>query len=125
MPHNFDFSTCLGEIHTVEINPKGWRGPICIEYGVGQNSKYDTQASIVWRVRGTTHTFSIYENRLNVISHANYQKHFEEALERFRIDYLSWFREPEYKDVQWKYEYREQYGDIIIPDAGEDNESEN
>lgn len=116
MPHIFDFNNCLEDIHTVEVSPKGWKGPLTIEYSVAQNSKYDTQVSLVWRIKGTTHTFSIYQKRLNVISNGNYKKHFEEALEGFREDYLSWFKEDKYKEVDWKNEYKEQYGNFIIQD---------
>lgn len=123
MPHLFDFSNCVGDVSTVEVNPKGWRGPLTIEYGLAQNNKYDTQSSIVWRIKGTSHTFTIYERRLNVFSHGNYKQHFEEVLQNFREDYLSWFREPEYEGVQWKYEYQSQFGRLIIPDSGGDNKS--
>lgn len=123
MPHLFDFSNCVGDVSTVEVNPKGWRGPLTIEYGLAQNNKYDTQTSIVWRIKGTSHTFTIYERRLNVFSHGNYKQHFEEVLQNFREDYLSWFREPEYEGVQWKYEYQSQFGRLIIPDSGGDNKS--
>lgn len=123
MPCIFDFSKCIGGINTVEVNPKGWHCPIVVEYGVAQMSKYDTQLSVVWRVQGTTHTFSIYERRLNVISNANYKKHFEEALESFREDYLSWFTDEEYSGVTWKYDYQSQYGSLIISEECEDNES--
>lgn len=124
MPCLFDFAECIGDINSVEVNPKGWKGPLTIEYGIAQKSKYDTQLSVVWRVKGTTHTFSIYERRLNIISNANYKKHFEEALEGFRKDYLSWFENEEYSGITWKYDYQQQYGDLIIPEEGEDNRSE-
>lgn len=125
MPHIFNFSECIGDITTVEVNPDGWVKPLYVEYGLAQNAKYDTQLSIVWRVKGTTHTFSIYERRLNVFSNGNYKKHFEEVLQNFREDYLSWFNEPEYKDVEWKYEYEAEFGKFIISDNGGDNKSEN
>lgn len=125
MPYIFDFAQCVSDVKTVDVNPKGWRGPITIEYGTAQNSKYDTQLSVVWRVKGTTHTFTIYERRLNIISHANYRKHFEEALEGFRKDYLSWFEDGAYTDVTWKYDYQAQYRDLIIPEGCEDNERQN
>jgi hypothetical protein len=121
MPYIFDFNKCINGVKTIDVNPKGWRGPLTIEYGVAQNSKYDTQVSVVWRIKGTSHTFTIYERRLNVISHANYKKHFEEALEGFREDYLSWFKDKEYDGVDWKYEYKSQYGDLIISEECENN----
>jgi hypothetical protein len=115
MPNNFDFSNCISEIKTVEINPKGWRGPITIEYSEAQVSKYDPMLSVVWRVQGTRHTFTIYERRLNVISHANYKAHFTEALENFREDYLSWFETPGWEQTPWVKEYQQQYGRFILP----------
>lgn len=123
MPHIFNFNDCLEEIHTVEVNPKGWKGPLIIEYSVAQNSKYDTQLSLVWRIKGTEHTFSIYQRRLNVISNGNYKKHFEQALEGFREDYLSWFSDDQYKDAEWKYDYQRQYGNIIIPKSSRNNKN--
>lgn len=125
MPHIYDFSNCIGEVMTVDVNPKGWKGPLIIEYGIAQHAKFDTQASIVWRIKGTSHTFSIYERRLNVFSNGNYKKHFEEVLENFREDYLSWFEDPAYDKVQWKYEYQSQFGNLIIPNGRGDNKSEN
>lgn len=106
------------------VSPKGWRQPLYVEYGVGQRSRYDTQLSVLWRVKGTTHTFAIYEKRLNVISHANYKEHFEEALSNFRTEYLSWFKDEEFEGATWREEYRQQYGNLILPDTGEDNQSE-
>lgn len=120
MPHNFDFSNCNDEIKTVVVNPVGWRNPITIEYSTAHAHKYDTMLSVVWRVKGTSHTFTIYERRLNVISNANYKKHFEEALEAFREDYLSWFSDTKYAAADWKYEYEQQYKGLILPD---DNKS--
>lgn len=115
MPHIYDFKKCIGEIKEIKINPEGWVNPITIEYGVTQHNEHDPMLSVVWRIKGTTHTFSIYERRLNVISHSNYEAHFTEALENFREDYLSWFEDDRYKDVAWKEEYRQQYGEYILP----------
>ena len=113
MPFIFDFNTSLSDITSVEVNPKGWKNPITVEYVVAQAHKYDTTVSVVWRVKGTSHCFTIGEQRLNVISNGDYKKHFTEALENFREDYLSWFRDPEYENAEWKYEYRDQYGKFI------------
>ncbi len=115
MPHIFDFSKCITEIKTVEIQPKGWIGPLVIEYGEAQVNKYDPMLSVVWRVQGTTHTFTIYERRLNMISHANYKAHFTEALENFREDYLSWFEQEGWEETPWVKEYQQQYGRLILP----------
>ena len=113
MPFKYDFNNCLNDVKTIDVEPEGWKGPITIEYGVAQKTPYDTQLSVVLRIKGTTHTFAMYERNLNVISHGNYKKHFEEALTNFRKDYLSWFSDDEYKDVMWKYEYKQQYGNLI------------
>lgn len=127
MPHIYDFKNCIGEVKEITVNPKGWKNPITIEYGVAQHNSHDPMLSVVWRVKGTTHTFSIYERRLNVISHSNYEAHFTEALENFREDYLSWFEDDQYKDVNWKYDYEKQYAEYILPRQHEsdNNESEN
>ena len=125
MPFIFDFDRCVpGSVRTVEVSPKGWRTPLFVEYGLAQAHEYDTQISVVWRVKGTTHVFTIYEQRLNLISHADYKKHFEDALAGFREDYLSWFTDRGYDQAAWKYDYRDLYGRLIIPDGdeGEDNE---
>lgn len=121
MPFEFDFSKCFTTPTRVEVNPKGWRTPIVVEYGIAQAHKYDTMKSVVWRVLGTTHTFTIFENRLNVLSNANYKKHFEEVLANFRIDYLNWFKNEEYKDAEWKWEYEKQFGRFILPEKDENH----
>ena len=127
MPFVFDFKNVIDDVHTVDIEPKGWVSPITIEYAVAQAHLYDTVVSVVWRVKGTSHTFTIGEQRLNTISNGNYKKHFTEALEAFRDDYITWFTEDKYKDVEWKNEYKKQFGKFIIFDkatdkGGRDNE---
>jgi hypothetical protein len=116
MPFNFDFSLAQGDMHTAEISPKGWNGPLTIEYIVAQAHKFDTMVSVVWRVKGVDHCFTIPEQRINQLSHGNYAEHFTKALEAFRLDYLSWFRDEQYKDCQWKYDYQRIFGKHIIPD---------
>lgn len=116
MPFVFDFKTSIGEIHSVEVNPIGWKSPLIVEYIVAQAHRYDTMRSIVWRVKGTEHCFTIEEQRLNILSGGNYKEHFKKALEGFRKDYLSWFVDDEYKDCQWKYEYEKQFGKLILPE---------
>lgn len=101
---------------TLTVNPKGWVNPLTIEYVVAQAHKYDTQVSVIWRIKGTTHCFTIYENHLNQISKANYVQHIEEALTNFRYEYLQWFKDPYFAEVDWKYEYQQQYGSLILPD---------
>lgn len=116
MPFYFDFNLANGELHTVEVSPIGWKGPITIEYITAQAHQYDTMVSVIWRIKGTEHCFTIFEQRLNHISHGDYKAHFKEALENFRIDYLSWFKDEMYRNCEWKYEYEKQYGKLIIPD---------
>jgi alpha-galactosidase/6-phospho-beta-glucosidase family protein len=114
MPFIFDFDKCIAGIKKVTVSPKGWNSPITIEYGVAQANKYDTASSVVWRVSGTTHTFTIYELYINQISKSNYENHFTEVLERFREDYLSWFEDDKYNGCEWKDEYEKQYSKFII-----------
>jgi hypothetical protein len=114
MPYIYNFSDGLSETYTVSVDVKGWKSPVDIEYVVAQVNEYDPLLSVVWRVKGTTHSFVIPQQRLNVISHGNYNEHFKKALEAFREDYLSWFREKEYELCEWKYDYKEQFGKFII-----------
>ena len=114
MPFNFDFNNKLTDIKTIDISPNGWKCPITIEYCMAQARPYDTMVSVCWRVKGTSHTFTIYENRLNLISNGDYSKHFKEALELFRQDYLSWFTLEEYENCEWRDEYKQQYSRFII-----------
>ena len=116
MPFYFDFNLANGELHTVEVSPIGWKGPITIEYITAQAHQYDNMVSVIWKIKGTDHCFTIFEQRLNHISHGDYKAHFKEALEKFRIDYLSWFKDEMYRNCEWKYEYEKQYGKLIIPD---------
>ena len=121
MPFVFDLNNAISEIYTVQVSPKGWRSPLTIEYGIAQANKYDTTLSVVWRVKGTEHCFSIGEQRLNVISHGHYKEHFEKALEGFREDYLSWFQSEEYDGCQWRDEYKKQFDRLIIGEQDKDN----
>lgn len=114
MPYNFDFNKGLSDIKTIEIYPNGWRGPIVVEYCSAQARPYDTMISVCWRVKGTTHTFTIYENRLNKISNGDYAKHFKETLELFREDYLSWFTDEKYNRCEWRDEYKREFERYII-----------
>lgn len=123
MPFSFDFNLALGDTYTTEVSPKGWKGPIIIEYVVAQAHQYDPMVSVVWRIKGTTHCFTIEEQRLNQLSHGDYKAHFKKALEAFRIDYLSWFTRDEYKNCEWKYEYQQQFERFIIPDENNKSQS--
>ena len=122
MPFYFDISKAATKPVEVEVRPKGWVNPITVEYVVAQAHHYDTVVSVVWRVKGTQHCFTIGEQKLNQISNANYKKHFEEVLANFRIDYLNWFTDPTYKDAEWKYEYKRQFNGLILPEGREDSE---
>lgn len=125
MPFIFDFNNCIGDIQEVTISPKGWVPNIVIEYAPAQANKYDPLGSIVWRVKGTTHTFSIYEKELNErVKDRNYGEHFKEVLEGFREDYLSWWEDKDYEGCEWREEYKKQFGRFIIKDD-KDNESRN
>lgn len=118
MPFLYDFSVIdEKDIHTVSVSPKGWVSPIVIEYTVAQAHQYDTKVSVIWRIKGTTHCFTIPETLLNNISHGDYSSHFKEALENFRTDYVSWFTDEMYKECEWKYEYAEQYRRFVLPDS--------
>jgi hypothetical protein len=114
MPYIYNFSNILSDLHTVSVNPKGWKTPLFVEYGISQVNKYDPMLSVVWRVKGTTHSFVIPEQRLNVMSNGNYIEHFNKTLVAFREDYLSWFKDEYYSQCEWKKEYEEQYKDYII-----------
>ncbi len=124
MPFYFDIDNSGKEIKEVKVNPDGWRNPIFVEYIVDQAHKYDTTVSVIWRVKGTHHCFTISEQKLNVLSHANYPKHFEEVLRNFRIDYLHWFTDPTYERADWKYDYQREFDRFILPDTDKSNESE-
>jgi len=121
----FDFKKCLSGVKTIEVSPKGWKLPLYVEYGIAQVNEYDPQMSVVWRVKGSLHTFTIYEHKINILSNGNYKGHFEEALSNFAKDYKSWFTDEYYKEVGWKYEYKDDIGRFIIQDGDGDIKSEN
>lgn len=113
MPFIYDFNRSLSGIKEISVNPKGWVNNLIVEYCIAQAHPYDTMASVCWRVKGTTHTFTIYEHKLKVSNKDDYAKHFTEILEAFREDYLSWFKEEEYRDCEWKWDYKREYGEYI------------
>ena len=124
MPFYFDIENSGKEIKEVKVNPEGWCNPITVEYVIAQAHRYDTTLSVIWRVKGTRHCFTIGEQKINILSHANYPKHFEEVLRNFRIDYLHWFTEPAYDNAEWKYEYQRQFDKFILPESDKDNKGE-
>jgi len=112
MPNNFDFSK-VENIKTIEVNPQGWITPLYIQYGIGNDIKHFSQIpSYFWRVKGTLHTFVIPVSRMDFLSRGDYKKHFENALESFREDYLAWKEEGFVSE--WSREYCEQYSEFII-----------
>jgi hypothetical protein len=108
MPHIVDFSR-LENVKTIEIAPEGWITPLYVEYGIGDDRE---TSSYFWRVKGTSHTFIIPISRMDYLSSGNYKKHFTNALEVFREDYISW------KDAgfltEWSREYYNQYNRFIV-----------
>lgn len=99
----------------VEVKPKGWLGPITIEYAILRIGDYDPVNSVCFRVKGTNHTFAKFENLVNLSFQGNYAKFFTSTLESFREDFISWQKNPEFKDCQWRREYEDEYrGKIIL-----------
>jgi len=113
MPHNFDFSK-VKNLKTLEVNPNGWISPLIIEYGIvdGDGDQINNVISYYWRVKGTLHTFVIPVIRMDYLSSGNYKKHFEDALEKFREDYISWKEQG--INAGWVNEYYSQYSRFII-----------
>jgi hypothetical protein len=111
MPHNFDFSK-LENVKTIEVNPEGWVTPLYIEYGIAINLEISGTLDYYWKVKGTQHTFTIPVIRMDYLSAGDYKKLFENVLEIFREDYISWKNEGFV--TQWSNEYREQYSRFII-----------
>ena len=107
MPNNYDFSK-LENIQTLEIYPNGWVAPVSVEYGVD----FDVSSDYYWRVKGTQHTFVIPVSRMNYISSGDYEKHFQEVLEKFAEEYRGWKREG--FDIPWMREYESQYRNFIL-----------
>ena len=107
MPYNHDFSS-IKNIRKAGINPEGWINPIFVEYGIGLHGN---MPSYFWRVQGTQHTFVIPVLRMNFLSSGEYEKHFQEVLQKFRDDYIEWSREG--WQTGWSREYRNQFSRYI------------
>jgi hypothetical protein len=107
MPNNYDFSE-IKTVHQIEVHPKGWVEPLFVEYGMGMHV---TVPSYFWRVQGTKHTFVIPVMRMNFLSSGDYEKHFNEALETFREDYIDWSNQGWITD--WMQEYRSDFSRFI------------
>jgi hypothetical protein len=114
MPNDVDFNSFRhGDIYTMDIQPNGWV-PLTIEYTTGQAHNTDPLLSVCWRIKGTTHLWTIYEQHLNQISKANYKSHFIKILENFRVDYIEWTTNVEFMSQnKWVNEYAEQYDKFI------------
>ena len=107
MPNNFDFSKLKFKNEMV-VHPIGWVADIIVEYGIGGYP----EDSYYWRVKNTSHTFVIPAKRINYITLGNYDKHFEEALQAFREDYINWGREG--FQLDWQQEYQLQFARFIV-----------
>jgi hypothetical protein len=114
MPNNFDFSK-LNNVKTIEVNPQGWVTPLHVEYGTSEDMNdgvYGAIPSYYWKVKGTQHTFIIPIIRIDFLSSGNYKKHFEDALETFREDYVNW--KTEGFTSEWSRDYQRQFSRLII-----------
>lgn len=111
MPHNFDF-TKLENIKTIEVNPTGWISPLYIEYGIYTGPDTGEVTCYYWRVKGTQHTFVIPTLRMDFLSSGDYVKHYEETLEIFRQDYLSWYESGFISE--WARDYERQFSKYIL-----------
>lgn len=107
MPYIYDFNN-LQSIKQIEVNPKGWVEPLFVEYGMGVHG---TAPSYFWRVKGTKHTFVIRVLRMNFLSSGDYKKHFEDSLEGFREEYITWHKQEWI--TNWMKEYRQEFSKFI------------
>jgi hypothetical protein len=107
MPHEYDFSK-LNSTQQMEVHPKDWVEPLFVEYGMGIHG---STPAYFWRVKGTKHTFVIPVLRMNFLSSGDYEKHFSEALEIFRNDYIDWKNQGWI--TEWMQEYRKQFSGFI------------
>jgi len=107
MPYSYNF-TNLKFVKEVVVNPVGWVSNLVIEYGIGGYP----EDSYYWRIKDTYHTFVIPAKRLNYITLGNYDKHFEEVLQSFREDYISWSEQG--FELDWQREYFNQYHRFIV-----------
>ena len=108
MPNRVNFSEITNKQKT-NVQAEGWIDNIAVEYGLGMH--YNLPCYF-WRVAGTEHTFVIPISRLEFLSSGEYAKHFKEALEGFRGDYLDW-KDSGFEE-DWMREYRKEYGRFIL-----------
>jgi hypothetical protein len=107
MPHHCDFSE-FDKIYEIEIDVIGWVSPLNIEYSYVMDFE-DTK--LYWRVKGTTHTFTIPVTELNKISKGNITQHLQQALTVFRDDVVKWTVEG--LKEKWMREYSYMYRNFI------------
>ncbi|MCK9574597.1 MAG: hypothetical protein WC979_01690 [Candidatus Pacearchaeota archaeon] len=111
MPHHFDFNAFeKSSIKELEIaNLAGWLNPITIEYA---NANFaGTKTTVYWRIKGTSHTFTIPSRELNVISKGDHEAHYRDFLKNFREDLIEWSRTEE--QTEWMREYLYMYRNYI------------
>jgi hypothetical protein len=111
MPNIFNFAN-LKNVKTVEVSPEGWISPLYVEYGITNEESVYGIPTCCWRVKGTLHTFTIPLIRLDYLSSGDYKTHFNEVLNTFRQDYITWNTEGFI--TQWAREYYEQYHRFIV-----------
>jgi len=106
MPNNENWE----EIHSrgeLEVDPEKWK-PIIVEYGY---KNLNGVLMFYWRIKETTHTFTILFSQLNELSQGDITKHIETFLETFRQDFISWCAGG--LKESWMREYYEQYKSFI------------
>jgi len=111
MPHHVNFDTLenqLSDVDIMDIDVIGWKKPLQIEYVYVK----DHVNKLFWRVKGTTHTFTIELEQLNKISQGDYVLHFQQALTVFRDDLIKWAAEG--LTEKWMREYLYMYKNYII-----------
>jgi hypothetical protein len=108
MPHIVDFDK-LKDVKTIQVHPKGWVD-LFIEYGF--DLRYNIP-SYFWRIKGTKHTFIIPISRFYFLSAGTPEKHFNEALEGFRNDYMEW-KEDDFSVAEWQMDYKKEYEKFIL-----------
>ena len=107
MPNNYDFSK-LENVKAIEVSLEGWISPLFVEYGTGFHGEVP---SYFWRVKGTQHTCVIPILRMDYLSQGDYGKHFQEALQGFRTDYLDW--KEENFSTEWMQGYHSDFSEFI------------
>lgn len=112
MPFIVDLNAKCDKIYTIEVSPFGWIGnPITVEYGTVMLKPTDPDKAVCFRVRGTKHTWAVFEQQLYRISRGDYASYFRKELEEFRISMLVWIHVPAYWQQQWVRDYYEMFKD--------------